>query len=352
MDILVTIAGAQGLFIGAYLCLSNNAPLSFSTNFWLGLLLIELSSFILIPSLVRQYAEVFPHLIATSFPILFLIGPTVWIYVNKLSNREFTGLKSSFHFIPFFIVTLYLTDFYVQSSDYKLSWLTNVKNQGLPFIYNTIWVFSCVHIFTYFYFATAKLSEYKHYLEENHSNLAYLNLTWVSFFTRANVFLWSSYLLIFFLFQMEVLMDPYGITDKLFAIGQGLLIYGITHQVLRKPELFNTGHIVSKVNKKYEKTGLSKHEAHKKFSDLMVIMKKDKPYLNPDLTLNELAAMAEVQPKQLSQLINQYHGKKFYEFINEFRVEESKILLEKAELKILAIAFESGFRSKSTFNSA
>jgi AraC-like DNA-binding protein len=62
-----------------------------------------------------------------------------------------------------------------------------------------------------------------------------------------------------------------------------------------------------------------------------------------------------VLPKQLSQVINEKTGQNFNQFINTFRVEESKILLGSSQfnkLTIDAISEKSGFKSKSTFYEA
>lgn len=352
MNILLIVAGSIGIFIGV--CLIFNSK-NQSENLWLGLLLSELAFFIIVPSLTRLYPERFIHFIATTFPVLFLIGPTIWIYSRKLQNENLNYGKTLIHFVPSFLTILILLDFLLQSSEDKLKWLSFVRDEGLPLVYHIIWILACIHIFVYFVFAYKKFRNYQDFLEQNHSNLARINLKWISFFSIANAILWLSYLIIYVLFQLKVFHDSFGISDKLFALGLGVLICGIGYNVLNKPEIFSGYAPKSdekKINSKYQKTGLTESLAQKKLSELLIVMKQKKPYLNPDLTLNELADIAGLSPKHLSQIINQCLDKKFYEFINEFRIKESKILLKKGDLKILGVAFESGFKSKSTFNYA
>lgn len=302
---------------------------------------------------MRQYPNAFPHLMAISFPLLFLIGPTIWVYTNKLSNDNHDW--SLFHFIPVAVVFLIFSDFYFQSAEYKLEWLDEAREVGLPLKYNIVWTAACLHIFWYFYQVLKKLRAYQSFLENCHSNLARVNLKWITFFSSTNSILWLSYLVVFILFQLNILSDPYGIIDKLFALGQGILIYGIGYHVLSKPEVFreyNPAKIEKSDEAKYEKTGLTEQKVQERLAGLMDLMEKERPYLNPDLTLNDLAKLVDTSPRQLSQIINQGLGKKFYEFVNEFRVEESKKLLEEGELKMLGVAYDSGFKSKSTFNEA
>ncbi len=80
---------------------------------------------------------------------------------------------------------------------------------------------------------------------------------------------------------------------------------------------------------------------------------EEKPYLNPQLTLERFAALVDVSPRQVSLVVNRCFGQNFHEYINRFRIEEAKRLLHAAELQentILEIAQRAGFNSKATFN--
>lgn len=77
-----------------------------------------------------------------------------------------------------------------------------------------------------------------------------------------------------------------------------------------------------------------------------------KPYLNPELTLQQLAENIDVHSNVLSYVINTTLGKNFYDLINEYRIEEFINLYQNSYDKytILALALDSGFNSKSAFN--
>lgn len=82
-------------------------------------------------------------------------------------------------------------------------------------------------------------------------------------------------------------------------------------------------------------------------------MKTEKPYLNPDLNLSDLADELEMNRAQLSQIINSGFQKNFNDFINEYRVNTFKEKINSGEYKqlsLLGLAFDSGFNSKATFN--
>lgn len=86
---------------------------------------------------------------------------------------------------------------------------------------------------------------------------------------------------------------------------------------------------------------------------LTALMEDKKPYLESDLNLVKLADLLEVTPHQLSYVINTGFNENFFEFINKYRVKRAQELLmvnNSSNLSILGVAFESGFNSKTSFN--
>ncbi|MDW3652795.1 MAG: helix-turn-helix domain-containing protein [Bacteroidia bacterium] len=82
-------------------------------------------------------------------------------------------------------------------------------------------------------------------------------------------------------------------------------------------------------------------------------MKEEKWFQNPSLSLRELAENLNISSNKLSWLLNERMGQNFNEYINSFRLENFKeIALNPANnhLTLLALAYESGFNSKSVFN--
>jgi AraC-like DNA-binding protein len=82
-------------------------------------------------------------------------------------------------------------------------------------------------------------------------------------------------------------------------------------------------------------------------------MQDEKPFLEPELTLQQLAARLSLKPKMLSLVINEKLGRNFFDFINHYRIEEAKRMLtnpEDKKITILEVLYEVGFNSKSSFN--
>ena len=86
---------------------------------------------------------------------------------------------------------------------------------------------------------------------------------------------------------------------------------------------------------------------------LMQHISTNKPFLDPDLSLRELARQIDLHPNHLSWMLNQNLGMNFNVFINKYRIETFMSIAraqENKKLTIEGLAYESGFNSKTVFN--
>jgi AraC-like DNA-binding protein len=105
--------------------------------------------------------------------------------------------------------------------------------------------------------------------------------------------------------------------------------------------------------RKYKQSLLNKDHLEKYQHQLGVLMSEDKPYLDPSLTLRSLAQNLDIPSNQLSQLLNEGFDKNFSEYVNSYRLETFKSKAAdptQQHLTILALAYDSGFNSKTVFN--
>lgn len=84
-------------------------------------------------------------------------------------------------------------------------------------------------------------------------------------------------------------------------------------------------------------------------------VKRRQLFRNCDLNLDHLATETEINKYQISEMLNGYKNKPFYRYINEYRIEYFKNMVEKAiekgeSINFLSFAYEAGFKSKSSFN--
>jgi len=103
------------------------------------------------------------------------------------------------------------------------------------------------------------------------------------------------------------------------------------------------------------KTLLPESELEKIKAKLQSLVESEKPFLDSQLTLSNLAKQLGVNSTVLSYVINSGFDKNFNDFVNEFRINEVKNKLKSGaaeNLNLLGIALDSGFNSKATFNRA
>ena len=108
-----------------------------------------------------------------------------------------------------------------------------------------------------------------------------------------------------------------------------------------------------KRKKKYKQALLDTKEIKKYSKELEQIMLDYKLYLNPDLSLKDLASYLELPANYVSQLLNLGFQKNFSEYVNTYRINEFKHRMLQEEnkgLTIMAVAYDSGFNSKTVFN--
>lgn len=116
---------------------------------------------------------------------------------------------------------------------------------------------------------------------------------------------------------------------------------------------YNTADTEQAIIEKPKIKRLSESQIENLSIHLTALMEKEKMYLDNDLNLPTIAEKLGISIHEASFLINETARDNFYNFINKYRVEEAKSLLASTkmeQLNILGIAFESGFNSKTTFN--
>jgi len=104
---------------------------------------------------------------------------------------------------------------------------------------------------------------------------------------------------------------------------------------------------------RYERSTLTPENSKLYKSLLLEVMEREKPFLDPEITLPKLAERLSIPLAHLSRVINERLGNNFYEFINHYRVQDAKRRLAlpgSKQQKLIAVALDCGFNSVATFN--
>ena len=290
---------------------------------------------------------------------LFLLhGPFMYLYVNALisSHKSYT-IKKLGHFAPFIAFILYLiiaSQFPIYSKGINV----DHTSRGIepPLIFMLFLIATALSGPLYFFLAYRRFKQIKESTEDFTSRD--INLDWLGKLIIIFGIIWTVLILIAVIHHVFHLFSMVFCTNGLFLALSAFIIL-IGYFGLNQKEVFishaaeETDNSIATSRVKYAASKLEGAELQKCFQDIEAYMKSERPYLDPDLTLPKLAKGLEVSTHHLSQVINEMHGRNFFDFINQFRVEEVKKKIQDEKFQkysLLGIAFESGFNSKSAFN--
>lgn len=313
----------------------------------------------------------YPHLIGLGHTFPILHGPFLFVYVLVMISE--TGrFKVAYliHGIPFFASTLFLLlDFFFMNAPEKLVFL-NRQLVHLTSPYRVIWIFKVFLGPVYVIGSLVKLNEHKKNMAGRFSYSEHVNLTWLKFVVIGLGVVWFMVLatvsLRLFFRSMTFVMGDYVIYLSLTAVIFFLGYFGFRQRGIYTDEFIESkysgnsgpnganGAAERRVEERYRKSGLDSDTAKNHLHDLRVYMEKEKPFLNGKLNLRDVADHLGISTNHLSQVINGQAGMSFFDFVNQYRVDEVLACLadpRKRQLKLIAIAFDCGFNSKSSFNS-
>jgi AraC-like DNA-binding protein len=311
-------------------------------------------------------------------PVLYAIAPAFYLAVVYLTavNKKLSA-AILLHFLPYLILTgLYIIIYFLTDTDrLSLPDDTAAGNSNLTDLIFLLLLFA--QIFIYLYLSVRKLKRHEQTLPLFVSSMANNDYRWIY-----KIIIGLSILSVIWL--AETIFDNAQLSFYFsFIYLTGVYYTGI--QVIRQKDVFpfskeQTVSIAALINETgieapvsetvisdnppeasngltAIKTGKKQVLANEKLQhykeQLLKLMENGKPYSDSDITLPKLGKMLLLNTYQTSYLINTCFGENFYTFINRYRVEECKRLLESNQynhLSILGIGYEAGFNSKTAFN--
>lgn len=130
----------------------------------------------------------------------------------------------------------------------------------------------------------------------------------------------------------------------------------ILWQALHKPELFKgISSQLEAVRFPTDNKKISSEQAVAILAKLELHMQSQQSFLNPTLNIDTLAEEVGVAAQDISLALNHHLGRHFFDFINGYRIKAACEMLaspDSSEKTVLEISLESGFNSKSSFNTA
>lgn len=269
----------------------------------------------------------------------FLIGPLLYFYVNSfLKRKDIFNYRTSLHFLPFagaiiFLLICYrnLNQFIIWESILDLNFTILILAHNFIYILFSLFSMKSTTISFNGFYKSIRISSQN---------------TWLQILLIGFIVIWIINLNSFAIYMIVKRPGWCAYTASIYALAAFLFINTIMLFLLFKPDVY---YIIAK----YKNNKLSEPDKLDYLEKLNSYMETNKPFLNPDITLEALANEISVNPRTLSQIINETHKKNFRSYILEYRIKESmKILADSkhSKLTILEILYQVGFNSKSAFN--
>jgi len=288
-------------------------------------------------------------------PLLF--GPLLYLYTQSVLYKDFRFSRSKWiHILPFIILFLISEiRYFSQSRENLILMLNNIVERKVPGIFYWSSGLIFLQFFLYIGASFRLINQYKKIASNKFSDQQRNNISWLSstilFFTLCmilaalNGFTGLTPLSKYYYFILTVL-----VTLIFIFINRVLL------KALKEPEIFSVMEEKESVvdsAAKYTGSGLNEEDKKRILEQIRQYMRNKKPYLEPELTLEQLAGQLSLRPKILSQVINESLQQNFFDFINRYRIEDAKKLLTNPvdkKITVLEVLYEVGFNSKSSFN--
>lgn len=336
--------------------------------FWLICIGINLAFYY---AFIEQIIYKYPVLLGLQFPLPLLQGAFLFLYTCALTEENFTFKGKWIHLIPFILINLLFLKFYLLPSSVKIEIFKN-NGKGYELTTGINYMAIIVTGLVYIILSLLKLRYYSKNIVNEFSYTERINLKWLRYLILGILAIWvviifgnnddyifsTAVLFVIFLgffgikqeglFNNRINIEPIVVGANLSDMEDNLSSKEIGNHILKeldsaeKPE-----------KAKYEKSTLNDEKALVIHQKLKQAMLDEGLYKNADLALNQLASHINIHPNTLSQVINTFENKTFYDYINQLRVIEFKnqVVLDKnRKFTLLSIALECGFNSKTSFN--
>lgn len=358
-SVIIFVCILQGVVFAALLFWRGRREKS-PADFWLAALLVLLCLSLITPFIGfanvydgNQWLTYFP------FSIAYASGVCIYFYVLSLTDRkrEFSR-RDWLLFAPSAIYVAFRLALFAQTLEFK-NWFDD--NFYSPLFSPVLFVTEFVWNLAFLLLSLKHYRKYRVWLNENFSDTEKIKFAWLRNFLYVFTFVFVLGgvfdFVDSFIFNLSYVQYFY-FQLVLAAVTYYLAIAGYLRSATVQPRFAALPKAAEKIpNQPTEssppKSMISESEIERLKTNLQKLMNDEKPYLEPQLTLADLARLAGVSTSVLSSVINQGFGKNFNDFVNEYRVAEVKERLRAGaakNLNLLGVALECGFNSKATFN--
>ena len=316
----------------------------------------------------------FPHFFGVSYALPLLFGPLIYLYAVSAADRTRPfRWPDALHLAPFVVVIILALPIYLMSGQEKIEFYRGLQQGEIPLLLRVVDPLKYLSGIGYAIATILFLRRHEARVKDSYSTIERVNLQWVIRLALAAAAIWALATAFLLLEPVNEALAARG--DDAVALAMAILIYWIGYKALRQPEIFAFATVdhrptlpdpapatpstapalppAAAISSRYERSGLTDREAAALERALLHVMETEQPYRDSELTLADLAERLDTTPHKLSEVLNSQLEQTFYDFVNAYRVRDvqRRIADQRSQnLKILALAMDAGFASKSTFN--
>ena len=338
---LIEILVFGSLLLLSFILVSNPMKVNIKANRWFGWLLLLWASYWFDEVYVlttNQDINISSYLIVAVIqfltPLLFFISVCHFTVPAYKPSKDF----SKYLVLPLVYAVIKVTDDFLSLNMYLVQLILVLINALLFTILSYL-----------------RIRKHQKNIQQFASSTQEINLNWLEYIIIAMISLVlviGVFNLIFFNLPLNLFMNATVLAVVLF----------ITYNSLKQKEIFpkddlavkNAINIDEEIKEEAPKRQLlADDKVYEIKENLETLMNDKELFLDSELNLIKLAEMLDVTPHHLSFVVNKGFNVNFFQFVNAFRVEKAKQMLSDSgneKLSILGVAFESGFSSKTSFN--
>lgn len=364
--VLASMSMAVGLFAGGMLMakekLVENRSLGLAAFLFCSAL-SGLDSILVYSGAYQHWA----HLTGLIWPVSLLVGPTIYAYVAAMTSPDPPRYDATSVFKlgwPALVAILLAMPFYGLTAEEKLAIHSGAgidsdpaQNADDVILRTAFLILFLGTAFGYLVAAFRRLTHHIAHVRDYFSNIEDKTLNWLRWMMLALVaaLAWGLFKSVW----ITVYPSQEMLSNAIASLIEYAWVVGFGFFGLRQSEIFEVaaeGPAIEvptrAAERKYLKSTLPPELEERIAERLERVMTEQKLYRDPNLSLSRLSREIGASPNHLSQTLNNSIGRNFFDYVNAYRIEEAAELLLSTDLTILAIAYEVGFNSRSTFNVA
>jgi AraC-like DNA-binding protein len=296
-----------------------------------------------------------------------LLGPLLYLYSRSVIYKNYVLTRNMWlHLLPFLLLLISSVYFYYLQPEAMQRYVSEVRSRsGTPPLHTLFSLLVYGQLFIYLYLSLQEIARYRQAIRERFSAIEHINLSWLT-----STIVAFGIAMVLAMLNSFIGLTPFigynEITLGAIIVALFIFINQVIFKALQQPQLFSgietTGsekdaftEEIKPVQRKYATSSLSASERETYLQRLLELMSGEKLYLDPELSIEDLANRLALPVKTVSQVINESLQQSFFDFVNTFRINEAKVLLSNPadkKITVLEVMYKVGFNSKSSFNTA